>query len=88
MIKIKRSRVQEPSVLINDNLNSQGGRAPVINHVEIEEKNLKDFDFTIYSCNEVKRALKELFHGKCAYCESVFIKNASGHIEHWRPQKR
>ncbi|PFZ90777.1 MULTISPECIES: hypothetical protein [Bacillus cereus group] len=88
MIGINRSRVKEPYVLINDNLNSQGEKARVIKHVEIEEKNLKDFDFTIYSHREVNKALKELFYGKCAYCESIFIQNASGHIEHWRPKKK
>jgi uncharacterized protein (TIGR02646 family) len=34
----------------------------------------------------VKNCLVNLFHGKCAYCESKITHVDYGHIEHYRPQ--
>ncbi|PEQ84657.1 hypothetical protein CN481_22065 [Bacillus sp. AFS006103] len=87
MIKVNRSRIQEPSILINDNKSNSGEKYRAINHVEIQGLELKDFKFSLYKDEEIKEGLKELFHGKCAYCESIFIHNAYGQIEHWRPKK-
>jgi hypothetical protein len=36
----------------------------------------------------VKRALVQLFHGKCAYCESNITTVTYGEIEHFRPKSR
>lgn len=48
--------------------------------------NGKAFDFSVYKDDEVKEALRRLFHGKCAYCESRFSHVAPEDIEHWRPK--
>jgi uncharacterized protein (TIGR02646 family) len=39
-----------------------------------------------YRHPQVKAALIELFHGKCAYCESKITHVDYGHIDHFRPK--
>jgi uncharacterized protein (TIGR02646 family) len=39
-----------------------------------------------YRHNQVKDALVEMFHGKCAYCESKITVVTYGAIEHFRPK--
>jgi uncharacterized protein (TIGR02646 family) len=39
-----------------------------------------------YGHKTVKRALVEMFHGKCAYCESKIVHVNYAHIEHFRPK--
>lgn len=46
----------------------------------------KTFPFTAYKEDDVRHALQELFHGKCAYCESRYDVNAPVDIEHFRPK--
>jgi uncharacterized protein (TIGR02646 family) len=41
-----------------------------------------------YRHADVKDALVTLFHGKCAYCESVIRHIDYGHIEHYRPKAK
>lgn len=44
------------------------------------------FKFIKYKSDEVKRRLEELFHGKCAYCESFYASQAPVDVEHYRPK--
>jgi uncharacterized protein (TIGR02646 family) len=46
----------------------------------------KPFAFQVYKAEEVKRRLEELFHGKCAYCESFYGSQAPVDVEHYRPK--
>ena len=39
-----------------------------------------------YQHQDIKQALEEMFHGKCAYCESKITHIDYGHIEHFRPK--
>jgi uncharacterized protein (TIGR02646 family) len=39
-----------------------------------------------YKHENIKDALIEMFHGKCAYCESDITHIDYGHIEHFRPK--
>lgn len=48
----------------------------------------KAYEFTVYKADEVKRRLEELFHGKCAYCETVYASTAPVDVEHYRPKGR
>lgn len=45
-----------------------------------------EFRFAAYGRREVKEALVELFHGKCAYCEKRFAATQPVDVEHWRPK--
>jgi uncharacterized protein (TIGR02646 family) len=49
----------------------------------LEKKNYK---FDVYRDREIKEALRKLFHGKCAYCESSYAGTQPMDVEHWRPK--
>lgn len=42
--------------------------------------------FAVYKSDSVKKQLDELFHGKCAYCESFYASTAPVDVEHYRPK--
>ena len=42
--------------------------------------------FRVYSHKLIKTALEEMFHGKCAYCESKYQAVQPMDVEHWRPK--
>ncbi len=42
----------------------------------------------LYRDPDVRRALEEVFHGKCAYCESRPTSVSSWNVEHYRPRGR
>lgn len=44
------------------------------------------FEFIVYKTEEVKQRLEYLFHGKCAYCETVYASQAPVDVEHYRPK--
>src|SRR5262249_6192965 len=46
----------------------------------------KTFEFTRYKEWAVCRALDDLFHEKCAYCESSYRAVDSCDVEHYRPK--
>lgn len=46
----------------------------------------KNYGFSAYKHKDVKRQLEGMFHGKCAYCESKYVKVHPVDIEHYRPK--
>jgi 5-methylcytosine-specific restriction endonuclease McrA len=48
---------------------------------------VKSDDFSAYGSREVREALHEMFHGKCAYCESKIAGSQDTDVEHYRPKK-
>jgi uncharacterized protein (TIGR02646 family) len=44
------------------------------------------FGFECYKNPKIKSKLTELFHGKCAYCDTSLIHITAGDIEHFRPK--
>ncbi|MDH0863142.1 hypothetical protein [Mitsuaria sp. GD03876] len=44
------------------------------------------FEFAAYKHADVKRRLDDLFHGKCAYCETFYAASAPVDVEHYRPK--
>ncbi|SFJ59977.1 TIGR02646 family protein [Candidatus Pantoea symbiotica] len=46
----------------------------------------ESFKFSVYKSDDVKKRLEELFHGKCAYCESFYASQAPVDVEHYRPK--
>lgn len=44
------------------------------------------FTYKAYKLQEVKNKLAELFHNKCAYCETFYNASAPVDIEHYRPK--
>ncbi len=49
---------------------------------------LTKFQFSagIYGAADVKGALKKAQYDKCCYCESKFVSNSYGVVEHFRPK--
>ncbi len=48
---------------------------------------VKSDDFDAYGSRAVREALREMFHGKCAYCESKIAGSQDTDVEHYRPKK-
>ena len=46
----------------------------------------KSYKFKVYKRRDIEVALRNLFHGKCAYCESFFAATQPADIEHYRPK--
>jgi len=48
---------------------------------------VKSDDFSAYGSRAVRDALREMFDGKCAYCESKIAASQDSDVEHYRPKK-
>lgn len=46
----------------------------------------KAYKFTAYKAFDVEISLRQLFHGKCAYCEAFFDGTQPTDVEHFRPK--
>lgn len=74
-----RSRVPEPKSLAASN-EIEAARA----HFATSPNSA--FSFAAYKSDDVKKSLRALFLGKCAYCESFFEETAPVDVEHYRPK--
>ncbi|SCB62100.1 TIGR02646 family protein [Rhizobium aethiopicum] len=88
MIRVDRQNVPAPAIL----LRSKGSKAEREFKAAAEfysnyERNRQrgGFDFKLYRHSSVRKALHELFHGKCAYCETP-LTTGPGDIEMYRPK--
>lgn len=101
MIRVDRGGVEVPEVLTaEDDGKARGGKASAAKEVRKAKASLdkwiadgKDpqewsYDFSIYKHEDVKEALNDLFHGKCAYCETFYAATQPMDVEHWRPKGR
>ncbi len=80
MIYIKRDRKDEQDRIIkpNDAWFDKAKKATANATPKMEANG------NIYAHDQVKMALKKLFHAKCAYCESILIDDWD--VEHFRPK--
>lgn len=94
MIFVKRS-TKPPSILIYsankvEIKTADDEKNAAINSYKEHKKNGNlekwSFDFTVYKDKELGCILKEMFKGKCAYCESKILAVSSPDIEHFRPK--
>lgn len=46
----------------------------------------KSFTFKVYKRPEIKQLLQDMFHGKCAYCETFYSAAQPMDVEHYRPK--
>ncbi|MCB1850940.1 MAG: hypothetical protein H6963_01380 [Chromatiaceae bacterium] len=88
MIFIDRNEVSEPVILTQiDQRDYKTETQRARDHYEDPNWNGKtSFDYKRYKHDDVKKALRELCHDKCAYCESDFAVVSHEDIEHWRPK--
>ena len=84
MIAVER-RAAPPSV---DGETSAGGRerAKAVAFFAEPANQSQSFPFKAFKADDVKRALEELFGGKCAYCETYYAAGAPVDVEHYRPK--
>ncbi|BDW96650.1 hypothetical protein MACH10_23350 [Thalassospira tepidiphila] len=55
-------------------------------HYEADPPPSKSFNFKVYKSYEIKKSLEEIFHGKCAYCETHYSSSQPMDVEHFRPK--
>jgi len=84
MIRIARG--EAPNVLTDENGAASREHQLALAHYENLAKRKTSFKFDVYKHPDVKTLLNELFHGKCAYCESRYGPTAPVDIEHFRPK--
>jgi uncharacterized protein (TIGR02646 family) len=77
---IKVTRPAAPSVLVRK------GEKWLNDLRDARSESEKDRATNKYRHKEIRQTLVQLFHGKCAYCESRITHVDYGHIEHYRPK--
>ena len=85
MIEVKRKPGEEPESLRKKYTDGTTELDRATAHY-IDDDNSGAFGFDRYRSADVKRALDEIFHGKCAYCESFYAKTQPVDVEHYRPK--
>ncbi|MFK5923790.1 MAG: hypothetical protein QM496_16555 [Verrucomicrobiota bacterium] len=97
MIRVDRKLADKPNVLSAPDTKGKASAAKETRlakeSLEKWEKKGKDkarwsYNFKLYKHEEVKGALTKLFHGKCAYCETLYAATQPMDVEHWRPKGR
>lgn len=83
MIRVRRADVPVPPSLATAGLNE---REKAIAHYGKPENKETSFPFSAYKGTDVVAALNDLFHHKCAYCESSYMATSPADIEHFRPK--
>ncbi|MGJ8534748.1 MAG: HNH endonuclease [Alphaproteobacteria bacterium] len=85
---IKVDRIACPASLDPSDTTAAGPKelAKITTKMVAGEKVLSK-DFSAYASLEVRDALREMFHGKCAYCEGDVAATQDTDIEHYRPKK-
>jgi len=91
LIFVDRSQRAEISqraraVLLEADKTGLSERQKAIRFYEKQVNRTKSFAFRRYKEKAVTEALNELFHGKCAYCESIAIATQPIDVEHFRPK--
>lgn len=86
MIFVDRNVVPAPRVLAAPEEKGHLERAKAIAYYRKKSKRAKRFPFAAYKDPSVKQALRDLFHGKCAYCETSYEVSQPMDVEHWRPK--
>jgi uncharacterized protein (TIGR02646 family) len=85
MIRVNRSNVLIPPELDGPDSDGMKEREEAIRFYTNPNWNGNDsFSFKVYK--KAKEALNELFHFKCAYCESKYEATAPVDVEHYRPK--
>lgn len=90
MIHVDRSRVEPPSSLHDDRVTAELERAKTFYGVPPEDRPQREFHFEapLWSSDEVRGQLLNLFNDKCAYCESPIEYTGSVWVDLFRPKGR
>jgi len=85
MIYVDRSQVPVPKALTSPRANAEREKIAKLLSGRKEHLEQTRIRFEPQIWLEAKPALAELFHGKCAYCESKIVREI-GEIQHFRPK--
>ena len=88
MIRIERP-LKTPDILQDSGIRENESNCELYNrHPDEYHSHSRTFKFKhhIYGHSSVKKTLLEAQHGKCCYCESKFLANHAGEVEHFRPK--
>jgi len=86
MRQVDRKAVQAPASLTSPNGKGDRELQEARTHYGNASQSQSTFLFKAYKADDVSRALTALFHGKCAYCESVYAGTQPMDVEHFRPK--
>ncbi|AXG70968.1 AAA domain, putative AbiEii toxin, type IV TA system [Kordia sp. SMS9] len=88
MIHIDRTSVQIPEALLPNNKRviRELEEAKAFFEYAEHSRGQRRFRFKNYLDRSIRKTLQELFHGKCAYCESSIMTTFAGDLEHYRPK--
>ena len=81
MRAVRRTDAPPPAYLA-----SCGELGKVREHLRDPAKAGNSYPFAAYRHPQVKQRLEELFHGKCAYCETHYAPSSPVDVEHYRPK--
>ncbi|WP_285374265.1 endonuclease [Pseudomonas sp. lyk4-TYG-107] len=84
MRAVLRSKTRKPDAMAG--IDSPAERELVKFRQHFDTPGDKAPTFAVYKSDSVKKQLDELFHGKCAYCESFYASTAPVDVEHYRPK--
>jgi uncharacterized protein (TIGR02646 family) len=79
MISISRDYANPPEILVGESCRRKTEELH-------RQQHKHDFSSHYYRHDTVVRRLKELYHNKCAYCESSFGATGAVRIDHYRPK--
>lgn len=86
MIKVDRSSVIPPKELVDaDSIGIKERDEAIKFYGDINNKE-SSFSYKTYKHPSVQQMLEGIFYGKCAYCESKYVKLHPVDIEHFRPK--
>ncbi len=91
MIKVYRSRINTPSILLSTKATKALEEARrYFSSLDSSSKAQTRFVFdeSIYRATEVRKSLELLFRNKCAYCETPITTSDEGEVDHFRPKMR
>jgi uncharacterized protein (TIGR02646 family) len=87
VIGVDRAGTKAPAELAGDDVRT--AYEPVKAHFEAEERSSRQrvfrFEEEYFDAEGVRKALRELFAGKCAFCESPIEPASAGVTHHFRP---
>lgn len=88
MIQVDRTSIPVPADINDDAANAASReRARTETFFGLPANTTKPYDrYKVYKLPAVVRALNELFHAKCAYCESDIGATQPTDVEHFRPK--
>jgi len=87
MIRVERDiNCPEPLDLENENSAAAKELRAAEKHVAESNENFPEKFFKAYGHLAVRERLKDMFFGKCAYCESKIAASQDTDVEHYRPK--